>query len=74
MVCRRQLALQDKLLSRCIFNNYACCQALVNNNFYTKKQLYWKITVQEYAYKSQHKIILVDLNGYMAKHCLIISQ
>ena len=23
-----------------IIFNYACCQALVNNNFYTKKQLY----------------------------------
>ena len=21
--------------------NYAFCQAFVNNNFYTKKQLYW---------------------------------
>ena len=25
-------------------NNYDCCQALVNNYVYTKKQLYWQIT------------------------------
>ena len=24
--------------------NYGCCQVLVYNNVYTKKQLYWKIT------------------------------
>ena len=35
-------------------------------------QLYWQITAQVHAHKSQHETILADLNQYKAAMCLLI--
>ena len=34
--------------------------------------MYWHITAQEHACKSQHETILADLNRYTTAMCLVI--
>ena len=41
----------------------------VLDNDFSIMELLWQTTAQEHAYKSQHEIILIDLNQYTEKHC-----
>ena len=66
------LALQALIIVQVLLFNYACCQAFVNNNAYTKKQLYWETMVEKvYVYLFKHKMlhifVVCEMNQYMVK-------
>ena len=63
-----QLASQVLISVHSLIFIYACCPALVNNNLYTKKQLYWQIAGRYMQCKS-----ICSSIKYMVKIMIYLS-